>query len=277
MAASVILTVYDREPEVLLATLRSLWRSLDQDDEVIVANDRSHLNYEWVVRYAAPRFEHFRWIDVPKYEAFTIAEGFKNPAKAFNAALALATRPKLFVMSSDTLVTPQVVKRAKSFDLDEMAWTPLVIDLESNLQYCGPDRLFPAPWFLACSREKVLECGGWDENYLKGMCYEDNDFIGRVLLHTGRFIGDWSVRVYHQSHDQIAYKIDDPEIRKANDVNRAYTMEKWSGIPFSGDSPFDILRKPHPSGNMVHECKYYGTLLGDCIAKTKSEFVRPVA
>ena len=66
---SVIMTVYNREPDVLLATLRSLWRSLGEGDEIIVVNDGSKMKYEWVMEYAHPRFARFRWIDAPYYEA----------------------------------------------------------------------------------------------------------------------------------------------------------------------------------------------------------------
>jgi len=272
---SVIMTVYNREPDVLLATLRSLWRSLGEGDEIIVVNDGSKMKYEWVMEYAHPRFARFRWIDAPYYEAFRIAGEFNNPARAFNIALEAATGRDIFIMSSDVIVTPKAVQRGKSFRLDEMAWTPRVVDIESGAEYCGTNRLFPMPWFLGCSRRHAVECGGWDEAYLDGMCWEDNDFVGRLMLHTGRFIGDWDVTVYHQSHNQPAYDVKDPEVLAANQRNKNYTKQKWAGLPFAGaeDGCFDVLRKRYETGDVVHECVAYGDTLDQVIVKTRSPFV----
>jgi len=269
------MTVYDREYEVLLSTLRSLVRSIDDDDEVIVVNDGSHMNYDGVKAYGERRLPKFRWIDMPQYEAFRIAGGFNSPSKAFNVGLEAASKPGLVIMSSDVLVNRSAVLQLKKVNLDDRAWVCQVVDLETNSQYCGPARLFPAPWFLACSTQTARECGGWDESYLSGMCYEDNDFIGRLMLKTGKFLGDWSVTVFHQSHEQPAYNMDDPEVVAANQRSREYTRQKWSGIPFGGshDSCFDVVRKPDRSGDPVYNCKYYGTLLEDAIRLTKSPFV----
>ncbi len=275
--SSVLLTVYDREYEVILACLRGLSRSLDEDSEVIVVNDGSSMNYAGVKAYGTKMLPNFRWIEMPEYDAFRIEPGFNNPAKAFNAALEAASGDRVYVMSSDVLVSKPVIERSMRYDFEEMAWTPLVVDTDSGMQYCGPLRLFPAPWFLGCSRKHLIACGGWDETYLQGMCYEDNDFIGRIMLQTKRFIGDWSVAVYHMSHDQPAYAVSDPAIAEANRVNREYTKAKWAGIPFGGseDACFDVLRKPYVTGDIVHECRYFGSLLQDVIAKTRSPFVCP--
>jgi len=279
-SASVLLTLYNREYEVILACLRSLSRSLSPSDEVVIVDDCSTIDYTGIKGYAKTVLPcKSKWVDMPDYDAYRIGEGFNNPAKAFNAALEVASEPNLYVMSSDVIVTPNCVTRAKRCDLSEMAWVPLVIDIDSGSQYCGPSRLFPAPWFLACSTELARECGGWDEEYLKGVCYEDNDFMGRIMLQTGRFLGDWSVAVYHQSHPQPAYDVSDPDVAAANARNRDYTLSKWTGIPWGGgqDSCFDVVRKPYRTGDVVYECKYYDNKLQKVIASTKSPFVKAPA
>ena len=272
MKYSVLMTVFNREPELLLSTIRSLSRCDLTDCEIIMVNDGSTMNYEWVRAAMAARLKEtaYTWIDAPKYDACRITDGFNNPSRAFNLALDAAKGENVVIMSSDVLVNPRVFERIRRFDLSEMAWTPMVIDTESSAQYCGPMRLFPAPWCLAASRQICLDIGGWDETYLKGMCYEDNDFIGRLMLKTGRFIGDWTTIAYHQTHEQPAYNMSIEEIKTANEINREYTKTKWSGIPFHPEYvPFDVLRKPHKSGDIVHECRYEGNLLADTIAATR--------
>lgn len=274
----VLLTVHDREPAVLMSTLRSLHRSgLGAEEEVVVVDDRSSKSLAWAEAYARALFENVTWLRLDGYESFDL-EGYRCPAKAFNAALVAARGADIWVMSSDVLVTPAVIAGARRIDTSEMIWTPKVIDTESGMVYCGQSRLFPMPWFLACSRAKAIEVGGWDEAYQAGLCFEDNDFVGRIVLATGAFCGEWSCVAYHQSHDQPAYAIDDPIVKAANERNRAWTMEKWGGIPFDSEyTPFDVTRKMHPSGLPLHACIEKSGKLGRCINLTKGPFAKATA
>lgn len=250
---SVLLTVHDREPAVLMGTLRSLWRAgVGADEEVVIVDDRSCTDLTWARKYGELAFPNFKWIRLDDYECWTI-DGFANPARAFNEALKAAEGEAVWIMSSDVLVNPALIERARKVDVNAMVWTPLVLDLETGRQYCGPTRLFPMPWFLVASRQHCLDVGGWDEAYLKGMCFEDNDFVGRLALKTGAFCGEWTVVCYHQSHDQPAYLVADPAVKEANDRNREWTMRKWGGIPFNSEyTPFDVVRELHESGVPVH-------------------------
>ena len=50
-----------------------------------------------------------------------------------------------------------------------------------------------------CDREgrySLYSEGAEDENYLRGISYEDNDVVGRMALKTGKFTGDWTEKVY---------------------------------------------------------------------------------
>jgi len=270
---SAILTVYNREYELLLSTLRSLSRCDTSDLEVVIVNDRSTMDYSGVQSYLDLRFPHKKWIDLEDYEAFRLPTGHNNPAYAFNKALEAADGESVFVMSSDVIATPRCVHAAKRAPLGEAVWTPLVIDIESGQQYCGPIRLFPAPWFLAARKQDIVDVGGWDEAYLRGMCYEDNDFIGRLMLKVGRFLGDWSVACFHQSHAQPWYDMNDPVQLEAHERNKSYTREKWGGIPFSGDfAAFDVTRRPYRTGDVVHECKAENGKLEKAIEWTQGIF-----
>lgn len=270
---SYIMTVYDREPELLLNVIRSLSRCDLTDSEVIIVNDGSNIKYDWVRMCIEARIgeKAGKWIDIEPYEAARIEGGYNNPARAFNVALEAATGDTVVVMSSEVLVTPRVVERIRRFDQKQFCWTPMVIDIESAMQYCGPVRFFPAPWCLAVDRKLCLEIGGWDETYLKGQCYEDNDFMGRIMLKTGAVMGDWTVIAYHQSHRQPAYETsENDQTAKLSSINFEYTKAKWAGgIPFHPEwTAFDVLRKPHRSGDVIHECVDHDGLLNATIAKT---------
>lgn len=277
---SVVMTVFDRPIEVLLRTLRGLRECDLTDVQIVVVNDGSKLSYKSIRTYVEEQFESGIWRDMESYEAFRLYDGTNNPSRAFNRAVSLAEGENLIVMSSDVLVPPKTMAKAKRQDFSKALWTPFVEDTYGNLgdrygstmnarEYCGPNRLFPMPWFLGMSKSHLLEVGGWDETYLGGLCYEDNDVVGRVALKTGRFIGDWSQKVYHQGHMQVAYLQDRPEIVAANLRNREYTMKKWGGIPFDREyTPFDVTRRMQTSGDAAHECIDKTGKLDSVVAQT---------
>lgn len=251
---SVVMTVHDREPELLVSCLRSLYVSGMGEAEVIVVNDRSMMDYEWA-RVYLERFGSSKWIDLPPYEGFRLEpSGYGNPARAFNAGIAAVTQPWTLLMSSDVLATSGAVKLMQAASKQELPFTPRVVDLDTCMEYCGASRPFPMPWFLSAPTENIRNIKGWDENYLHGLCFEDNDFVCRLGLECGKILADWSVTVWHQTHFQPAYEHQDPAVKRANDRNRDYTKRKWKGIPFDKDqTPVDIRRRPHPSGFTAFE------------------------
>lgn len=253
-----------------MGTLRSLSRGPVEDFEVIFCDDRSTIDYTWVEPYLKFRFPYYKKIATGDYDAFRW-NGNNCPVYAFNRCLEAAEGAIAIAMSSEILVPPSAMQAALQNDPQEMVYTPGVIDTESFAQYCGPKRIFPMPWFLAFSRKIAIDIGGWDETYLDGTCFDDNDFAGRLALATGRFVGDWEQTVYHQSHHQLYEETKtNVALKAAWDKNRAYTKRKWSGIPFDHELvPFDVVRTPHESGNIAYECTAEGTLLADTIAATK--------
>lgn len=245
---SVLMTVHDREPEVLLATLRSLHRGGLGESELIIVDDRSSMDYSWVRDYAKPRFSNVKWIPTGDYKGFRV-EGYGNPSRAFNVGVEIATGECLVVMSSDVIVTPGAIKSLERYWTPECLWTPCVIDMDSRHEYCGPTRPFPMPWMLAMPTKVAQESGGWDEAFLDGLCYEDNDFVARMALRLGTIRCDWDAIVYHQSHIQPAYDTTSEEVLAANFRNRDACKKKWQGIPFDPDvTPFTITKRPDPSG-----------------------------
>ena len=226
---TIAMTVFDREPEVLMSTFRWLAACDLRDTEVVVVDDLSHIEYGWIEAYK-PRMD-LRWFRMDPYECYTIGEsGYKNPSKAFNRCLSEARGERITVISSDVIVPPRVWDASKK--VTSGVYCPMTIDLASSMEYCGPHRLFPMPWFLAFDRRDALDCGGWDENYLLGLCWEDNDFVGRLALKSKRMVCDWTSICWHQSHEQPAYNVDQHWVAAANSRNKAYTQEKWKGLPF---------------------------------------------
>lgn len=245
---SIIMTVFDREPAVILNTLRWLAMSDLSETEVVVVDDNSTIP----TSYLEPLLPDIngRLIRLEPYACYEI-RGFNNPARAFNVGLEAAQGERLVILSSDVLVPPRVLAKAAKFSSEETVFCPMVIDLSTGHEYCGPNRVFPMPWFLSTSTKQARDCGGWDENYLLGMCYEDNDFVGRLALQVGSITFDWNQIVWHQSHYQPAYS-NEPWIQVANQRNKMYTADKWHGIPFDDalGQVWDIARGRHENGDL---------------------------
>lgn len=270
---SIIMTVYDREPEVLLNTFRWLSLSDLSESEIIVIDDCSTMTYEWLGPYLKEL--PTRWLRMEPYECCKIDGNYNNPAKAFNQALLEARGERVAIMSSDVIVPPRVLEAArKAYDGDTV-WCPMVIDLATSMEYCGPHRQFPMPWFLYAPRQLCVDAGGWDENYLLGMCFEDNDFVGRLALECRGIQFDWNQVVWHQSHFQPAYQ-DADWVQIANASNKKYTIQKWKGIPFDSKDmmTFQIDKtRNEKNGALMWVFTDYRGVKDEVKAKTLSPFI----
>jgi hypothetical protein len=274
---SIVMTVSDREPELLMSTVRWLRMSDLDDTEILIVDDCSRLDYS----FYKPVLDicNARLIRLEPYECYQVeGENYNNPAKAFNRGLAEAQGSRVILMSSDVLAPPRALHMARQFDPTEAIYCPRVVDLATQAEYCGLSRIFPMPWFLSCSADHARKCGGWDENYLGGLCWEDNDFVGRLALTTGKILYDFDSIVWHQSHQQPAYW-DEPVVVEANKRNRKYTLDKWTSLPF-GDSDkiaFESKRVRHETGHLMFEYHDFRELLPMLVAKTNSPFVTVAA
>lgn len=248
MKDSVILTVCDREPVQLMNTLLWLTRNDLTDTEIIIVNDRSEQDLSWLKTYCGNL--PVVWHDMEPYEAYRIGN-HNNPAKANNEALKLCTGERVFWLSSDCILPPLALQKARKIVDAGAVYVPRVQDISGSYgfhEFCGPKRIFPMMWFVGCRLSDCLAIGGFDEEYLKGMAYEDNDFMGRLALQVGSIVYDFDTTVIHQSHP-AAYLSDGGVGQKRSGE---YTKKKWKGVPFSSERAcFNVLRGVHQSGNMM--------------------------
>jgi hypothetical protein len=217
------MTVYNRPQLVLLNTLLKLGPNDWSDGEIVVVNDGSRIPY-------GPLKESFgdlpvKWVEAKPFPGCYSLKGYNNPAHAWNVGLAASSGEYVFPMSSDIMVTPGIIHRALNLDLDKVAWMPSVVDMDTAMEYLGPNRLAPLGWFFGVHR-KHMEAVGWDEEYMNGIAFEDNDMMARLALEVGRFVVDVGCTVWHQSHPQTAYS----DNLAGWTVNRGYCKEKWGGF-----------------------------------------------
>jgi GT2 family glycosyltransferase len=129
-------------------------------------------------------------------------------------------------LSSDCMVPKFGVKEAKK--CGQFYWLATVMDQATNLMYVCEKKPIPLHFFSSCLKKHVEAIGGFDEEYLRGMAHEDNDFGARLGLHCGQALIANNVLVTHQSHEPLAYS----DGHYGLHVNEAYTLKKWGGVPW---------------------------------------------
>lgn len=228
------MTLYNRPQLMLLNTLTKLGNNDWTDGEIVVVDDGSTAPYEPMFKAFQGLPLRYERVDTLKDRPGTYSlDGYNNPAYASNCALEISRGDFIFWMSSDIMVSPSIIHRAFQLDLERVAWMPCVVNMDDNATYLGPDRIAPFGWFYGVHRSH-LEAVKWDEEYLKGIAFEDNDTMARLALRVGRFVIDKSCVVWHQSHEQRAYS-DDLVGWK---INEKYTKEKWGGsVPWQDNCP----------------------------------------
>lgn len=230
------MTVFDRDERVLMNTLHALARTGLPGTEVLVVDDGSTIDYSsfW------PAFEGIMPLRVTSRNTIESVEGayhiggHNNPAWVNNRALELVETEKVIFLSSDCIVQPHLFDALARHDLAKAMVSTRVVDLDSGKVYCGTERPFPMQWCLATTTKNAIECGGFDEEYVKGMAFEDADFSARLALLTGKAVIDLGVTSWHQSHPAVYYSDDG----KGYKISEEYTKRKWGGgIPWARGGP----------------------------------------
>jgi len=249
MRDSIILTVYNRPVHVLENTLRALFKNDLEDCEVIVVDDGSN---QPVLEPATPDWwdhDKVRWIKTNTLTAHPATHhinGHNNPAYVNNLALEKARGDHITFLSSDCIIPPHTLTQARKHP--RAMWVPRVMDMDTGQMWLHKKRLFPMCWFVRAPREA---CPEFDEEYLKGIAFEDNDWTARVALATEEVVLDESVTIFHQSHPLVAYTQADgtvpskPTFNDAYMRSEAYTRAKWGGIPWLNQEDDPLHKRWH--------------------------------
>lgn len=231
MRASVITTVFNRPLCVLDNMLRSVCANDLTSTEIIIVDDGSTAQYGDLSMNATV---HRIDTKADRPETYQIPGGYNNPTYAWNRALDAAQGDIIIVVGSDCILQPRTLKAARQ--CGKALWMCGVVDLDSGMQYLGPQRIAPFGWVMAWNRSHLGDIR-WDESYLKGMAFDDNDMTARLALAAKQIHMDFSITAWHQSHPQTAYS----DGLYGHGINERYTREKWGGIPWSGEKD-DPLR-----------------------------------
>jgi len=233
---AVVLTLFNRPEPMLRHTLSSLLaaaRGGPRSHLVIVddGSDAAHrLGYQKIRKDLGDISA--TWVEAPTLVARPKTyhiNGHNNPAYCTNRALDLVAElgaPRTLLLSSDVMVRRDALRRVCAYDVSRVVLAK-TRDTAQGSVFCSTQVLWPMCWFVCAATEDLVRTR-FDEAYLLGMAFEDNDFMGRLLLNAGELTIDDAIQCWHQHHPQTAYSDQCQGFR----ISERYTQEKWGGVPF---------------------------------------------
>ena len=118
---------------------------------------------------------------------------------AYNAALAVATRPRVLIVGSDVVIHSGTLSWAGRHHDEVTAWCLPVVNDDGQV-FVGQRRKVALPYAMAVSRDILERAGGWDTTFCDGVCYDDNDLSARLLLSGAVFRWKDRLLAVHQKH-----------------------------------------------------------------------------
>lgn len=239
MKLSLILTVNNRPPEVSRQVAAALKLPGNRPDELVVVLDRApdELGRETIKIYQGLATEVI----------FTTIEGepgWRGPARAWNAGFKAASGDTLMCISSEVVLDEGCIDRLREqVDSNTAIFGACHNSVDKNMVIGADPGLLvstkmprPLGFIVAMPAARVEEIGGFDEDFMGGFWYDDDDFFLR-LWNTGvRFVFDDAVHGVHLDHDRP--DLATPAGRRGIERNRLLMISKHNSA-----HPWSTLQK----------------------------------
>lgn len=138
-----------------------------------------------------------------KVITYTHEIGF-NPSKAFNIGVKAAKSDNIIITSPEVKPTTDVLKQLTKLKGKNVICEVSDQDENGNLSLLVGETFRnsdPAMYFLALfNRLDIEKINGWDEDFMKGYAYEDNDFGARWVRASLPFEFHGEIKATHQYH-----------------------------------------------------------------------------
>ena len=233
------ITIYDRTPEVIRAVCAGLSLPGNLPDTVCVCYDRAPRDSIYTLRKESKRLG----FELRETVLDDGAVGPRCPSKAWNMALSLVEddNAHVFCMSSDVVLSPHSIGMA--YHLSDVVPDAMII---GRAEHCGQSYAWPGAdslmnrtitwsgkpsglgfaWLFPM--KKFHLAGGFDEAYMDGVCYEDDDFVVK-MWHAGSdmlFCDD--IMGFHLEHKRDHLKDEDGRVTRNAEIFKG----KWGDINY---------------------------------------------
>ena len=129
-----------------------------------------------------------------------------NPSKAFNIGVRESKYNNIIITSPEVKPATEVLEQLSDLLDKNIVCSVDDQDVDGNLSVLVSTTFrseTPAMYFLAMFRkEDILKINGWDEDFMKGYAYEDNDFGERWKRAKLPFEVRDDIRATHQYHER---------------------------------------------------------------------------
>lgn len=146
--------------------------------------------------------EHDLMRDV-RLVSYYVEKGF-NPSRAFNIGVVNAKYDNIIITSPEVKPTTDVLAQLAELKDKNVVCQVMDQDIDGNLSVLvgnGFRDQTPAMYFLAMFQKKDIEAiNGWDEAFMAGYAYDDNDFGDRWVRAGLPFEVHDEIQATHQYH-----------------------------------------------------------------------------
>jgi len=251
-----IVTSYFNRRTQFINTLRSLTLSKFKDFEVIVVDDGS--DDEHKIDDLEMQFKFLKVIRVEKRDKW-----YYNPCIPFNLAFSKCSGDKIIIQNPECLHYSDILTKTQESLNDEnyLSFATYSLnrtesenlnkfhkaqDFFNNFEFInksietngdngwynhGIYRPCALHFCSAITRKNLKDLNGFDESYALGICYDDNEFLHRIILKKLNIIFQNNHIAVHQFHENFNYnQARSQELEYRNNVLYTYISRKSSEI-----------------------------------------------
>ncbi len=211
MKTVVAMTIYDRTPQVNKAVFAGLSLPGNQTDIVAVCYDRAPEDSNRAFQEECTKLG----VELRESKLEDEYVGPRCPSRSWNSALSLVEESHAFCMSSEVILAPHSIDMA--YHMNEVNDNTMIV---GRAEHCGQSYAYPSlsgeqllcrtitysgrpsglgfVWFLPMNAYRAI--GGYDEIYMNGYCYEDDDFVIRMWRGGSDFLFCDDIMGFHLEH-----------------------------------------------------------------------------
>jgi GT2 family glycosyltransferase len=158
---------------------------------------------------------NFVYLKRPIEQTYNPSAHFNMAARESNGEFLLLTNPECMHQSDILCEFDLVFSSNPNVYIACACYDPILGWLDHSLYH---NRLLH--WCNAINKLDFFQLKGFDENYIHGIAFEDNDFVQKIIKSGMTIVRRDDIVILHQTHDRF-------ENSELLDINAIYYNQKW--------------------------------------------------